>query len=270
MVYTIFVKNGADSPVPGATVTFSRAGTVLTKFKSGADGAVNIDTAFDDGLFQTGVDVTATAPGYSSAGTDADFISQTWTFYLDKACRTGLYLAGGIAGGLLLGSMLSRKRKGRMSGMADGINPNVKTGILVAGGIAVLYYVNKWLGGDATRGHLPDAAAGELDQLKATGIVPTMTPTEAETYASELVAAFDDCGTDMDAVENVFHQMHNRADVLLLIKTYGVRSFKGCFDGDYFSSHTWNLAQAMTAELSNSNFSDVNKILAGNGVNYTF
>lgn len=272
MLYTILVKTGADKPIPGAKVTFTRAGTVLTSLTTGQDGRVTIDDTMDGGLLQTGVNATASAAGYYDLGIDASQITELWYFQLSKKTDTMLLLAGGIAGGLLLaGAFNSRKGKRRkVSGIGDGIDPNVKTGLLVAGGIAVLYYVNEWLGGDTTRGQLPDAAASELAQLKASGTVPTMTDTEAETYASELVAAFDDCGTDMNAVENVFRQMHNRADVLLLIKTYGVRSFKGCFDGDYFSSHTWNLAQAMTAEFSSSNFEDVNKILADNGVNYTF
>ncbi len=271
MLYTILVKTGADKPIPGAKVTFTRAGSVLTSLTTGADGKLTIDDTMDGGLLQEGVYATASAAGYYDLGIDASQITELWYFQLSKKADTMLWVAGGLAGGLILaGAFNSRKKKRKVSGIADGIDPNVKTGLLVAGGIAVLYYLNEWLGSDATRGHLPDAAATELQQLQANGTVPTLTATEAETYASELVAAFDDCGTDMDAVENVFRQMHNRADVLLLIKTYGVRSFKGCFDGDYFSSHTWNLAQAMTAEFSDSNFADVNKILADNGVNYTF
>lgn len=270
MLYTILVKTEGDKPIPGAKVTFTRAGSVLTSLTTGADGKVTIDDSTDDGLLQTGVYATASAAGYYDLGIDASQITELWYFQLSKKSSTALLLVGGLAGGLLLAGAFNSRKKRKVSGIADGIDPKVKTGLLVAFGIAGLYYVNQWLGTDTTRGHLPDAAASELDQLKAAGQVPTMTATEAESYASELVAAFDDCGTDMDAVENVFRQMHNRADVLLLIKTYGVRSFKGCFDGDYFSSHNWNLAQAMTAEFSSSNFADVNKILADNGVNYTF
>lgn len=272
MLYTILVKTAGDKPIPGAKVTFTRAGTVLTSLVTGADGRTTIDDEMDGGLLQQGVYATASATGFYDLGIDASQITELWYFQLSKKQGTALWVAGGLIGGLILaGTFGSRKKKRqKVSGIGDNINPNVKTGILVAGGIAALYYLNEWLGGDSTRGQLPDAAASELITLQASGMIPTLTATEAETYASELVAAFDDCGTDMNAVENVFRQMLNRADVLLLIKTYGVRSFKGCFDGDYFSSHTWNLAQAMTAEFSASNFADVNKILADNGVNYTF
>jgi len=272
MLYTILVRNADKKPIPGAKVVFTRAGAVLTSLITGPDGRVTVDDSFDDGLLQEGVVATASADGYYNLGVDASAITELWYFQLSKKSSTILWVVGGLAGGILLSAAFRKHRKGKrgVSGIGDGIDPKVKTGLLVAFGIAGLYYLNEWLGTDATRGHLPDAAASELDQLKAQGIVPTMKPTEAETYASELVAAFDDCGTDMNAVENVFRQMMNRADVLLLIKTYGVRSFKGCFDGDYFSSHTWNLAQAMTAEFSDSDFADVNKILASNGANYIF
>ncbi len=273
-MYTILVKNSSDKPIPGASVTFTRAGAVLVALKTGADGTVQIDPEFDGGLLEAGVLATASASGYKDLGIDASLITPNWYFQLNSAPKTALLVAGGIAGGLLLGGALLKRKKGRRVGDAAPAPAERKakwlTPVLVGGGILALYVVNKLFGGDPSRGHLPDAAASELDKLAAQGIYPTITDTDAESMASKLVQAFDDCGTDMGAVEAVFSQLSNRADVLKLIKIYGIRDFKGCFDGDYFSMHSYNLAQALSSELSTSNYADINKILSDNGVNYTF
>lgn len=112
-------------------------------------------------------------------------------------------------------------------------------------------------------------ARRELADLSKKGVRPTITQTQAEAYSSSLVQAFDEVGTDEDAVYQIMGQMKNIADVLFLIQVYGVRSFKGTFTS-WFSDETLNLPGAISYEMSTSEIDKINGILSKAGITYKF
>ena len=152
-------------------------------------------------------------------------------------------------------------------GFFDGVDPRVKTGIAVAGGVGALYVAYRILKKDESASLLPATAAEELKQQP---VPSTITTSQAQAFASALVTAFDDCGTDNDVVDQVFGALQNKSDLLLLISVYGVRDYKGCFDGDYFSMHSYNLSQALTSELSGSELAALNAGLKAKNITYSF
>lgn len=85
----------------------------------------------------------------------------------------------------------------------------------------------------------------------------TITQAQFNTYASSLYAAMEGAGTDEDKIYAVFRAMKTRADVLQLIKTFGVK------DGE-------TLTEWLHGDLSASEIEKINTILAGNNINYSF
>lgn len=81
--------------------------------------------------------------------------------------------------------------------------------------------------------------------------------TQYNAYASTLYKAMKGAGTDENAIYSVFRNMLTRSDVLNLIRTYGVKDSE-------------NLNEWLLSELSTSEIDKINKILAGNDVNYKF
>jgi hypothetical protein len=123
------------------------------------------------------------------------------------------------------------------------------------------------------------SAGKEVDALKRRGIYPTISETQALTFASRLVQAMDGCGTDEKAVYAVFESLSNIADLYMLIKAFGLRYYQPCaadqpisyleykfnpraFGGDI---GTW-----LGYDLSASEVQNVNNILAKKKINYKF
>lgn len=98
--------------------------------------------------------------------------------------------------------------------------------------------------------------ANSLDEEIDTNQI-TITQAQFNTYASSLYAAMDGVGTDEDKIYAVFRAMNTRADVLQLIKTFGVKDSQ-------------TLTEWLHGDLSASEIEKVNTILAGNNINYSF
>lgn len=174
--------------------------------------------------------------------------------------------AAGIGGAYLLAK--KRKKAGKkVSGFLDTVPTWAKVATLGFGAYVIW---DLFLRKDNANSQLGQDAATDLKTLHDQGIDPTITATQAEDFASTIVTAANDCGTDEDAMYAVMQQLQNQADVLFLIQTYGVRQYKGCFDGDYFSYHSYNLAQTLTTELSGSELAHLNSILSSKGIAYQF
>lgn len=266
MIYTITIQDEAGNLISGATVTFTQGDTVLTTMPA-PGGMVSLNDQSDDALLMEGVSVRASAPGYYDSGVSANALLQDWAFTMQAKPSYGKYIAIGAAGALLLGLAVFGRKKKKVSGFFDNMSTGAKLGIAAAGGLAVYYLFFKK---DASAEQLGQQAGADLAKLMQQGVTPTITATQAQDFASSLVTAFDDCGTDEGTIKSVFNQLENTADVLLLIQTYGVRDYKGCFDGDWFSDHSRNLAQGLTSELSVSDISDLNATLKSKGINYAF
>lgn len=116
---------------------------------------------------------------------------------------------------------------------------------------------------------LASDAKKELAVLSSKGVKPTITQTQAETFSSKLVKAFDDFGTDEQAVYDVMSAMKNQADILYLIQVYGVRKFKGTFSS-WFDFEELNLPAAISYEMDSSEIAKVNSILSKKGITFKF
>lgn len=110
----------------------------------------------------------------------------------------------------------------------------------------------------------------DLNDLIKNGVKPTLSQAQLSGYATSLKDSFDGCGTDNKVWENAFGAMKNKADVLALIATYGIRTYDGCnWEGD-FTDKTSGLPGALNAELSSSEIGKLNASLSTKGINYQF
>ena len=63
--------------------------------------------------------------------------------------------------------------------------------------------------------------------------------------------------------------LRNKADVLRLIQVYGIREYKGCFEG-WFTLVARSLSGAISSELDASEKQDINSMFASKGINFSF
>lgn len=106
------------------------------------------------------------------------------------------------------------------------------------------------------------------DNIKA-GVKPTITKSQADGWSGQIQKAFDGCDpldTAVGTVTNIFLQLKNDSDFLLLVKSYGVRSYDQCgwgagdFQGDLY--------QAIQDELSINERNLLNYTLAKQKITY--
>jgi len=242
---------------------------LLPKISDGKFSFDMDDIAFE-GLDISGLLFTASAPGYQTLTANFSDLSDTYTFTLSKSnVATYVLIGGAVVGlGIAIANMKKKKRTKKMSGFTD-LTPQAQTAATV-GIAAIVAYLVIFKGNRPSGQALADKAAGDLQTLAAAGMHPTLSPSQAESYAGILRTAFDDCGTDEDAINSVMNNLSNDADIALLLSTYGTRPYKGCFDGDFFSTHSFNLAEAMTSELSSNAIAYINASFASRGINFKF
>lgn len=85
----------------------------------------------------------------------------------------------------------------------------------------------------------------------------SLTQVQINTLADKLHTAMSGMGTDEDAIFAVFNSLNTRSDLLQLIKTFGYR------DGE-------TLQEWLADDLSTSDISHINSILASRNINYIF
>jgi hypothetical protein len=156
--------------------------------------------------------------------------------------------------------------------------PSWAKGVVVVGGIAIIYFTTKSIiKSVANASKMQDAkreadeAKDELYRLAQQGIRPTLSQSQLEGMCQELISAFDGCGTDEGAVKRVFQKIKNDADVLSLIATYGARSYDDCNITEGLGNTTSSLSKALTNEMNSSDVkTNVNDVLQQRGVKYRF
>lgn len=264
---TLHLVDGDGKPVKNATVTWLRGGKPFNTVRVPSNtGVIYLDSNDDSELLADGVRVRGTAFGYTTTETDALNLARYGDFtFTMPANGLGTAVAVGAGLGALLFFTAGKKKK--ISGF-DKLPPAAQTGIVFGGLGLIAYFLffNKKPAGAA----LVSAAAAALDGLSLQGILPTISNAQAEAFASSLRAAFDDCGTDEATVMTVMQRMYGAADVWLLIYTYGTRPYKGCFDGDFFGDHSYNLSEAINKELSAYWVNAINNQFATNGIDFKF
>lgn len=72
-------------------------------------------------------------------------------------------------------------------------------------------------------------------------------------------------GTDEQAIYDVFNQMNNELDVLLLVRAFGSRTPRGTVAADAV-----DLGGFLSTELSGDNISQINSTLASKDIKYRF
>jgi hypothetical protein len=120
-------------------------------------------------------------------------------------------------------------------------------------------------------------ANDELTDLNNQGIKPTLTNSQISGLINSIIDAVGGCGTDEQKIYGVFKTLNNEADMQLLIKLFGVQSFEPCPATSPISYTKWlwdrnsiggNFTQVLNSDLSSSNKSEINSILAKKGIKY--
>jgi hypothetical protein len=151
--------------------------------------------------------------------------------------------------------------------------------ILAVGGTYLIYRSIKKQNDIAKANKAGQAAADELENLRRSGIYPTLSDTTLENFAAQLVAAMNGCGTDEDGIFSVFSSLRNTADLLRLIQLFGVRFYEPCAASSPISYLHWqfddeafggDLPTWLAFDLSASDIEAINDILAGNGITIQF
>lgn len=112
-----------------------------------------------------------------------------------------------------------------------------------------------------------DSAEDEVKQLAQSGQVTHYTTSQMAGFADKLYKAMDGQGTDEEQIGAVFNYMQNKADVLQLIKAFGIREYEDPF----FVSYDYNLTQWLNEELDEDEIEEyINAPLRAKGINYKF
>jgi hypothetical protein len=159
-------------------------------------------------------------------------------------------------------------------------------GAVIVGGTALILYIafrsyNTWKNKQDEQKYNQAAqqADAELKQLAVSGVGPSYSPTQFELFAEKIVQAINGCVTNTNDIESVFSSMKNKADVLQLIKTFGVRYVQPCaatqpisYVRSIFNSEAFGgpLETFLTYGLSASEISKINGILAKNKIDFKF
>jgi len=104
--------------------------------------------------------------------------------------------------------------------------------------------------------------------LQQGGQIPTYSESQFNGWADSLYTAMDGFGTDEDTIKSVFHYMQNKADVLKLIKSFGIR--KRVYNAFVVAGDDLNLNQWLTEEVTTETLAEINNELKTKNINYTF
>lgn len=143
--------------------------------------------------------------------------------------------------------------------------------LLILMAIAICYLlfrvVKKVLEPTPVNENLLNSANTELNQLAQSGETTHYTQTQLDSFADKLFMAMDGQGTDEDAVKEVFEYMQNKADVLELIKAFGIRDY----EDELFVVYPYNLTQWLNADMDKADVKEyVNDILKSKNIKHSF
>ena len=77
-------------------------------------------------------------------------------------------------------------------------------------------------------------------------------------------------GTDEETIKDVFKQMKNDVDILLLIKAFGLREERGTICIPFTECPGVALGQFLQTELNAAEFQEINDILKTQGIKFVF
>lgn len=153
-------------------------------------------------------------------------------------------------------------------------------GLLIVGFTAYTIYKNaQKKKGLQQANKLSQDATKEVIELSKQGVVPSYGQSQYESFVLKLVLAMDGCGTDEESVYRVFEAMKNKADVLSLIKTFGVRFYQPCAASSPISYTKWlydnesfggGLSTWLSYDLTGSEIQKINAILSKKTIDFKF
>lgn len=159
-------------------------------------------------------------------------------------------------------------------------------GTLAVGGLLIVAFIGYNLYKNAQKkkelrqaNKLSEDASKEVIELGRQGVVPSFGQSQYESFVLKLVLAMDGCGTDEQSVYNVFDAMKNKADVLQLIKTFGVRFYQPCAATSPISYTKWlydnesfggGVSTWLEYDLTNSEIQKINALLSKKGIDFKF
>lgn len=123
------------------------------------------------------------------------------------------------------------------------------------------------------------AAALELAALAAQGVYPSYGDSQFYVFVNTLVQSMTGCGTDESMIYQVFRQIRNEADIRRLIQLFGVQYYQPCVWTSPVSYTVWqvndkayggDLATWLSYDLGQTEISNINSILKGNGLTFQF
>lgn len=143
--------------------------------------------------------------------------------------------------------------------------------LLIAAVILLAYLIYKGISkalkpAPANEGQI-DSAGDEIKALQESGQITHYTQSQINGFADKLFQAMDGQGTNEDQIKEVMNYMQNKADVLELIKAFGVRDYE---DG-FFLVYQYNLTQWLNEEMDEADIKEfVNDVLKAKGIDYSF
>lgn len=133
--------------------------------------------------------------------------------------------------------------------------------LAVAGYLLYSYVKNNFFGSKEARTEITallEADTSDQVQRKA-----TITEAQASQYATRIKSAWGVFNDDEESIYGVFAQLHNLADLFLVIEKYG-----------YYQPNVLlkkeDLPTSLTSRLNAKEIEKINKMLSERGINYAF
>lgn len=149
-------------------------------------------------------------------------------------------------------------------------------GVVVVGGLTVTYiFVSQILkrikqqASEKQSQQAIESAKDELQQLRNSGIKPTLTKGQTDAMADTILNQFK--GADLalqsySVTAREFNKLKNDADFLMLKTSWGVRTYPDALWGNVSNV---TLEAAIQNELFNTSIDKLNEILTKKGIKYT-
>lgn len=126
---------------------------------------------------------------------------------------------------------------------------------------------------------ISDQASKEIAALTRKGQGPNYSASQYEAWSLKLAEAMNGCGTDEAAIYDVFGKLKNKADVLQLINSFGIRYYMPCAATQPISYIRYmnddktfggTLPTWFEYDLTSGEIAKVNDTLKKNNIDYTF
>lgn len=104
-----------------------------------------------------------------------------------------------------------------------------------------------------------DPLKAELDRYKKNGFLPTISESQASSYADIIYQENQSANTNEDAIYDVFRKLRREPDLILLKMKFGTRR-------PQFSVGYMGLSAFLRADLNDSEMAEVNRILSSKGL----